>query len=128
VSSATCSVNKKLPDGTLISIGGKDATDMLTNLELLLPDEASEAIKAEIVSAFTPASAGGPVATVKQAFPEAEEVPPWERPEVPKPQGPTCEHGNRVYKEGVSAKGNPYKLWACPSQNRNNQCPAKWVK
>ena len=43
------------------------------------------------------------------------------------PPAPTCQHGARVYKEGVNKKGGTYKAWFCPSNDRNTQCPAQWL-
>ena len=41
---------------------------------------------------------------------------------------PTCSHGRRIWKEGVSTKtGNAYKGWVCASPTKP-QCPAEWVK
>lgn len=51
-----------------------------------------------------------------------------------KPQGstPTCAHGEMAWKEGVSGPnsknpGTPYKMWACPSSNRADQCKPIWA-
>jgi hypothetical protein len=42
---------------------------------------------------------------------------------------PTCPHGQRVYKSGVSPKsGQPYKMWACPAPQGPEQCKPEWVK
>ncbi|WP_456152140.1 hypothetical protein [Kitasatospora acidiphila] len=42
---------------------------------------------------------------------------------------PTCPHGQRVYKTGVSPKtGQPYKMWACPAPQGAGQCKPEWVK
>lgn len=53
-------------------------------------------------------------------------------PQQQAPQGqgaaPTCRHGQRVFKSGTSKAGKEYKLWACPSQNRQDQCEAQWVR
>jgi hypothetical protein len=42
------------------------------------------------------------------------------------PPAPSCQHGARVWKEGTSKAGKPYKLWACPSRNQNDQCAPVW--
>lgn len=58
---------------------------------------------------------------------------------APAPQGPpqysqpaqgapSCRHGQRQYKEGVSKAGKNYKMWACPSGNRQDQCDPEWVR
>ena len=40
---------------------------------------------------------------------------------------PTCPHGVKEYKSGVNKQGRPYKMWACPSSDRNNQCKPEWL-
>lgn len=40
----------------------------------------------------------------------------------------TCNHGERVFKSGVNKQGKPYKAMFCPSQDRNSQCPPKWLR
>lgn len=42
--------------------------------------------------------------------------------------GPVCHHGNYEYKEGVSkSSGKPYKMWRCPSTDRNDQCKPTFI-
>ncbi len=37
--------------------------------------------------------------------------------------GPTCVHGPRKYKSGISSKtGNPYAMWVCPQPQGADQC------
>jgi len=37
--------------------------------------------------------------------------------------GPTCTHGARKYKSGISSKtGNPYAMWVCPMPQGADQC------
>ena len=37
--------------------------------------------------------------------------------------GPTCQHGPRKYKSGISSKtGNPYAMWVCPMPQGSDQC------
>ena len=37
--------------------------------------------------------------------------------------GPTCQHGARKYKSGISSKtGNPYAMWVCPMPQGADQC------
>lgn len=45
----------------------------------------------------------------------------------PASAAPSCRHGERVFREGKSAKG-PWKAYFCPSRDRNDQCDAQWVK
>ena len=40
---------------------------------------------------------------------------------------PICNHGAVVLKTG-NKEGKDYRGWVCPSRNRDDQCPAKWMK
>lgn len=40
---------------------------------------------------------------------------------------PICNHGLMVLKQGVK-EGNEYRGWVCSAKNRDEQCPAKWMK
>ena len=41
----------------------------------------------------------------------------------PAQAGPTCQHGARKYKSGISSKtGNPYAMWVCPMPQGQDQC------
>ena len=39
-----------------------------------------------------------------------------------------CEHGERIFREGTSKEGKPWRAWFCPSKDRANQCKPEWVK
>jgi hypothetical protein len=57
----------------------------------------------------TPPQAQPPYATAPQA--------------APVQGGPTCQHGPRKYKSGISSKtGNPYAMWVCPMPQGADQC------
>lgn len=44
------------------------------------------------------------------------------------PAGPRCDHGDRVWVTGSSAKG-PWKAWMCPAEkNDPTKCKPEWVK
>ena len=40
---------------------------------------------------------------------------------------PICNHGAMVLKTG-NKEGKDYRGWVCSSRNRDDQCPAKWMK
>jgi hypothetical protein len=40
---------------------------------------------------------------------------------------PICNHGAMVLKQG-NKEGKDYRGWVCSSKDRNEQCPAKWMK
>ena len=44
-------------------------------------------------------------------------------PATPVQGGPTCQHGPRKYKSGISSKtGNPYAMWVCTMPQGADQC------
>lgn len=44
------------------------------------------------------------------------------------PAGPRCDHGDRVWVTGTSAKG-PWKAWMCSAdKNDPTKCKPEWVK
>ena len=58
----------------------------------------------------TPPQANIPSATAPQASPQPA-------------SGPTCIHGPRKYKSGISSKtGNPYAMWVCTQPQGADQC------
>jgi hypothetical protein len=57
---------------------------------------------------------------------------PWDTPADPfgsstTAPAPACEHGPRLWKEGTSKQGKPWKGWFCPNRDRNNQCKPQWA-
>lgn len=61
--------------------------------------------------------------------PQQQAAPSWSQPATPAPgNGPGCRHGAMQFKEGTSKAGKPYKMWACPSNNRQDQCDPQWVR
>ena len=42
-------------------------------------------------------------------------------------EAPICNHGVMVLKTG-NKEGKDYRGWVCSSRNRDDQCPAKWMK
>lgn len=54
--------------------------------------------------------------------------PPAGTTSEPASSGPECRHGDRVFKSGTSKAGKPYKMWSCPSSDRNDQCDPVWIK
>jgi len=39
---------------------------------------------------------------------------------------PTCKHGNRVWKTGVSKHGKPWGMWACNHFGTEDKCDPQW--
>lgn len=40
---------------------------------------------------------------------------------------PSCDHGDRVYREGTGKTGKPYKAWFCPQPKGEPQCAVEWA-
>lgn len=40
---------------------------------------------------------------------------------------PRCNHGERVLREGTSAKGKPYRGWVCTERFKSEQCEPMWM-
>lgn len=64
------------------------------------------------------------------AFVAPPDVPPApQAPAQPQQAGvPSCQHGMKQYKQGVSAKtGNPWSAWMCPApKGTPDQCEPEW--
>ena len=61
---------------------------------------------------------------VQRAVQVAQDTAPQYAPNPNQPPAPTCQHGERIYKEGVSKQGKSYKGWFCPQ----NSCQAQWAR
>ena len=71
---------------------------------------------------------------VQQQRPNDPEPFVWDVSEMVKELGaeivdevPLCNHGPMILKQGVK-EGNEYRGWVCGSRNRDEQCPARWMK
>lgn len=134
MSAATISVNKKLNDGTLISVGGTSYDDFFANLVAAVGVEVAEDVSNEIRAALTPTAA--PSAGVAQvlsqatnviaaAFPQAGNV--QNTSGAPGDTPPLCDHGlARKYITGEK-NGKAWAGWFCP-QPKGQTCPVQWGK
>jgi len=115
-------VSYKTPTGDLINVRGNTADELSVNLEAI-GDYATQiaATQAKIAGAFTlnPSSTSSSTEST---------TPSPYSPQVSAPpafasSGPTCPHGSRVHKSGVSSKtGKPYSMWVCPLPQGPEQC------
>ncbi len=128
MSSATISVNKKLPDGTLISVGGTSYDDLYQNLLAIYNgnEEPVNDILKEFRQVLIPTSAGSiadATANVARAFPQATPAPSTGGTT---PQN--CDHGMaRVPKSGTSATGKAWSALMCPMP-KGQSCQPVWVR
>jgi len=51
-------------------------------------------------------------------------------PQMPAAAAPVCQHGTKLYREGVSAKnGREWKAWFCPAPGTDpTQCAKEWIR
>lgn len=135
--------SKKIGDETLF-IGGETASDFEADFRTLLGEQTFVDVVGKFAASLITTPGGAdPVldravqtvvnsGLVGQQYAQQAPLPPaqqWNQaPPAPVQAGPSCAHGPRTYKEGVSKQGKPYKAWFCSSQDRNNQCPAEWAK
>lgn len=128
MSGSTVSLNVKLPNGTLIQVGGVGADDFLANLSTFVPTDVADHIVKEIASAVTPISTPAPDTRNGQTGVGYQQEQAAAQGQ-PGPTPPNCDHGwARKWVEGTSKKNNrPYKMWACTA-DRDQQCEPVWVK
>jgi hypothetical protein len=144
-------ISKRLDDGTILVIGGDTPEDFTRNATALVGGEGA----ADLVGLFfelIPASAGSNPNPGPQATPEPEPDSAIAQAlkvlqaaglsgtavtnaEPAAAAGPACKHGARVFKSGQSkgkfnTDGTPkeWKMWACPSKNRDDECEPSWVR
>jgi hypothetical protein len=127
-------VSYKTPAGDMINIRANTADELSVLLEGV-GDYSSQiaAVQRLVVGAYNVAPLGtqpstqGTTQSTSSVPPQAQGplfTPP---PSAITPSGaasPTCVHGARIFRQGVSAKtGKPYAFWACPTpQGTPNQC------
>ena len=121
-------VNYKLPTGDLINVRANSADELSVLLEGI-GDYATQihATQRMLVSAGTLAPLSITDTTTSTTPPPYSVPPQAQAPFVsaaaPVQGGPTCQHGPRKYKSGISPKtGNPYAMWTCPLPMGPEQC------
>lgn len=122
-------VNFKTPAGTLINLYATDSADLSSKLEDIEGVASQIAALEGVLSAAS--VAGGISAPPSHQTAGNPPSRPSNGPSSPPPAAgaaPSCAHGPRQFKSGISKAGKPYKLWACPSSNRNDQCPPEWLR
>jgi hypothetical protein len=124
-------VNYKLSTGDLINIRANSADELSVLLEGI-GDYATQihATQRLLQGAGTlaPLSTTGSTTSTTPQFsstpPQAQAPSAMAPTAAQQPQsGPTCTHGARKYKSGISSKtGNPYAMWVCPMPQGADQC------
>lgn len=122
-------VNYKLATGDLINIRANSADELSVLLEGI-GDYATQihATQRLLSQAGTLAPLSITDSTTSTTPPPYSTPPQAQAPSVmgapaPVQGGPTCQHGPRKYKSGISSKtGNPYAMWVCPMPQGADQC------
>ena len=127
-------VSYKTPAGDMINVRAQTADELSVLLEGV-GDYSTQiaAVQRLVVGAYTLAPLGTQNST-QGTTPSTSFVPPLVQaplltppPSAITPSGsasPTCMHGARIFRSGMSAKtGKPYAFWACPTpQGTPDQC------
>ena len=122
-------VSYKTPAGDMINVRAQTADELSILLESM-GDYSTQiaAVQRLVVGAYgvaplaTSLSTQGTPPSVSSAPPQAQAPSAMGAP-TPVQGGPTCQHGPRKYKSGISSKtGNPYAMWVCPMPQGADQC------
>lgn len=111
-------VSYKTPSGDMINVRANTADELSVLLEGIgdySPQIA--AVQKLLTGAYNVAPLSTPSST-PSIKPPVSSV-----PDQAKAQSPTCIHGPRVYRSGISKKnGQPYAFWSCPQPQGADQC------
>ncbi len=111
-------VSYKTPSGDMINVRANTADELSVLLEGIgdySPQIA--AVQKLITGAYNVAPLSMPSST------PATTPPVSSVPDQAKQASPTCIHGPRVFRSGVSKKtGQPYAFWSCPQPQGADQC------
>ena len=122
-------VSYKTPSGDMINIRANTSDELSVLLEGI-GDYSTQiaAVQRLVVGAYNTAPLGTAPTTVgteqftNSAPPQAQAPSAMGAPSQQQ-GGPTCQHGPRKYKSGISSKtGNPYAMWVCPMPQGADQC------
>lgn len=115
-------VSYKIPGDAMINVRANTADELSILLEGI-GDFATQisSVQKLVMSAGVVAPLSTQATTINTApLQPSMQTPP---PPPSSTSGPTCQHGPRKYKSGVSSKtGNPYAMWVCPMPQGADQC------
>ncbi len=111
-------VSYKTPSGDMINVRANTADELSVLLEGIgdySPQIAS--VQKLLTGAYNVAPLSTPTST-QDTTPRVSSV-----PDQAKTASPTCIHGPRVFRSGISKKtGQPYAFWSCPQPQGADQC------
>lgn len=108
-------VSYKTPTGDMINVRAKTVDEMSVLLEGVGDYATQIAATAKVVGvAYTALPLSTPTTTTNTM--PSPSLPPTQVSEVSGTASPTCKHGGRIHRSGISKKtGQPYSFWACPT-------------
>lgn len=116
-------VSYKTPTGDMINVRANTVDEMSILLEGVGDYATQIASTAKLVGvAYTAIPLSTPTTTTNTTPPPLS--PPTPAVEASNTAAPTCKHGARIHRSGISKKtGQPYAFWACPTpQGTPDQC------
>jgi hypothetical protein len=116
-------VSYKTPTGDMINIRANTADELSVFLEGIGDYSTQIAATAKLIAgAYNVAPLSTPSSTTSTTPPLSS--PPTQVSEVSGTASPTCKHGGRIFRQGISkTTGKPYAFWACPTpQGTPDQC------
>lgn len=111
-------VSYKTPSGDMINIRANTADELSVLLEGI-GDYSTQivAVQKLLTGAYNVAPLSTPSST-PSIKPPVSSV-----PDQAKAASPTCIHGPRIFRSGISKKtGQPYAFWSCPQPQGADQC------
>lgn len=124
-------VNYKLATGDLINIRANSGDELSVLLESIgdyaTQIHATQKLLSQAGTLAPLSTTGTTTGTTPPPYSQAPQAAPpsaMAPTQTPQPaSGPTCQHGARKYKSGISSKtGNPYSMWVCPMPQGADQC------
>jgi len=122
-------VSYKLNTGDLINVRAQSADELSVLLEGIGDFATQIAATQRLLSGVGTAAPLSTSLSTESTTPPPYSVPPQAQapsataPVTQQQGGPTCQHGPRKYKSGISSKtGNPYAMWVCPMPQGADQC------
>lgn len=115
-------VSYKTPSGDMINVRANTADELSVLLEGI-GDYSTQiaSVQKLVVGAYTLLPLSTPTTTPSTEQPQYSA--PTPAGEASGTSAPTCQHGARKYKAGVSSKtGKPYAMWVCPLPQGPEQC------
>lgn len=119
-------VSYKLGSGDLINIRANTGDELSVLLESIGDYSTQIAAVQRMVSGAYNVAPLGTTTTTTSIAPSVNSAPP--QAVAPSATGPTCVHGPRKHKSGISGPnskqpGKPYSMWVCSMPQGPEQCP-----